>query len=83
MSLVRRALAAEAAVWRNLYRWARREPLRVVVGSHTSVDVRLREPVAIDLPRGRSAPVRDIRIYADDPDGLVAGMKASAHAQEG
>ncbi|MEV4489046.1 hypothetical protein AB0K04_02910 [Micromonospora coxensis] len=46
--------------------------LNVSTGSQTSVDVVLREPVAVPLPKGRSEPVTEIRIYADDPHALVA-----------
>ncbi|MEV0809165.1 hypothetical protein [Micromonospora sp. NPDC050200] len=46
--------------------------LHVATGSQTSVDVVLREPLTVALPKGPSAPVSEIRLYADDPDALVA-----------
>ena len=48
-----------------------RRVLHVVVGSQTSVDVRLRRPVAVALPQGESEPVDEVRLYADDPEALV------------
>ncbi|RZU73104.1 hypothetical protein EV384_1501 [Micromonospora kangleipakensis] len=46
--------------------------LNVVTGSQTSVDVVLREPLSVPLPKGPSEPVTEIRLYADDPAALVA-----------
>ncbi|MEU5938507.1 hypothetical protein ABZ807_04845 [Micromonospora sp. NPDC047548] len=46
--------------------------LHVATGGQTSVDVVLREPLTVALPKGPSAPVSEIRLYADDPDALVA-----------
>ncbi|MFI7540407.1 hypothetical protein [Actinoplanes sp. NPDC049599] len=68
-----------------------RTVLNIVVGSQTSVDLRLRRPVAFGLPKGRSAPVDELRVYADDPDGLVRAARRALdaehaimpHAQEG
>jgi hypothetical protein len=48
-----------------------RRVLCVVVGSQTSVDVRLRRPTSIPLPKGPTEPVDEVRLYADDPDGFV------------
>ena len=48
-----------------------RRVLHIVVGSQTSVDVRLRHPVTIALPQGDSGPVEEVRLYADDPDAFV------------
>ncbi|MFI2649202.1 hypothetical protein [Micromonospora fulviviridis] len=45
--------------------------LNLGVGSQTAVDVVLREPLSVRLPKGPSAPVREIRLYADDPKALV------------
>ena len=52
-----------------------RRVLHLVVTSQTSVDIRLRRPVTIDLPRGHSETVDELRIYTDDPDGLVRGAR--------
>ncbi|WP_245718696.1 PH domain-containing protein [Micromonospora rhizosphaerae] len=46
--------------------------LNVGTGKQTSVDVVLREPLSVRLPKGPSEPVREIRLYADDPAALVA-----------
>ncbi|GAB1690284.1 hypothetical protein [Krasilnikovia sp. M28-CT-15] len=46
--------------------------LSVGAGRQTSVDVVLRRPLAIDLPAGRTENVGEIRLYADEPDALVA-----------
>ncbi|MEU5722875.1 hypothetical protein [Micromonospora sp. NPDC047738] len=46
--------------------------LNIGVGSQTSVDVVLREPLSVRLPKGPSGPVHEIRLYADDPAALVA-----------
>jgi len=48
-----------------------RRVLHIVVGSQTSVDVRLRRPAPFLLPTGESEPVDEVRLYADDPDALV------------
>jgi hypothetical protein len=55
-----------------------RRVLNIVVASQTSVDVRLRRPMAFDLPKGRSEPVDELRLYTDDPDGLVRGARVVA-----
>lgn len=46
--------------------------LNVGAGRQTSVDVVLREPLSVALPKGPSEPVTEIRLYADDPAALVA-----------
>ncbi|MEH0984639.1 hypothetical protein [Micromonospora sp. CPCC 205556] len=46
--------------------------LNVGTGSQTSVDVALRAPLAIPLAKGPSEPVTELRLYADDPTGLVS-----------
>ncbi|MFK3979563.1 hypothetical protein ACI2K4_04190 [Micromonospora sp. NPDC050397] len=48
-----------------------RSVLHIVVGSQTSVDVRLRRPTTFVLPKGRTEPVDEVRLYADDPDDFV------------
>ncbi|NYF56737.1 hypothetical protein [Micromonospora purpureochromogenes] len=49
--------------------------LHLSTGSQTSVDVVLREPLSLALPKGPSAPVTEVRLYADDPDALVASAR--------
>lgn len=44
----------------------------IAVGNQTAVDVVLREPRTLGLPKGDAAPVREIRFQADAPDELVA-----------
>ncbi|MFU8852988.1 hypothetical protein ACNAW0_18660 [Micromonospora sp. SL1-18] len=46
--------------------------LNIGAGSQTSVDIVLREPLSVGLPKGPSEPVHEIRLYADDPTALVA-----------
>jgi hypothetical protein len=48
-----------------------RRVLQVVVGSQTSVDVRLRSPASFTAPKGPTGAVDEVRLYADDPDGFV------------
>ncbi|RZU52820.1 hypothetical protein EV385_4704 [Krasilnikovia cinnamomea] len=45
--------------------------LSIGTGRQTSVDLVLREPLAIDLPAGRTENVSEIRLYADEPDALA------------
>jgi hypothetical protein len=53
--------------------------LVLAVGSQTSVDVRLGEPVVVRLPAG-PAEVVAVRLNADDPRRLVAATRASRTA---
>jgi hypothetical protein len=72
------AVAAVAARQRNrggsravqLDRDEKSTVLNVVVGSQTNVDVTLRRPLAVPLPRG-AEPVTGLRLFADDARGLV------------
>ncbi|WP_435207878.1 PH domain-containing protein [Micromonospora sp. bgisy143] len=54
-----------------------RQVLHISVGSQTSVDVVLRRPTTFDLPRGRSGPMDELRLYADDPDGLLRSARGT------
>ncbi|MFY1620426.1 hypothetical protein [Micromonospora sp. WMMD736] len=54
-----------------------RQILHISVGSQTSIDVVLRRPTTFDLPRGRSAPTHELRLYADDPDGLLRSARGT------
>jgi hypothetical protein len=54
--------------------------LHIVVGSQTSIDVRLRRPLAFELPRGTSEAVDEVRLYADDSDGLVRAARVHLEA---
>ncbi|HYN95503.1 MAG TPA: hypothetical protein VES42_16775 [Pilimelia sp.] len=42
------------------------------LGGQTSVDVVLGRPMVVPLPKAGGEPVGELRIYADDPDALVA-----------
>ncbi|MFG1674195.1 PH domain-containing protein [Micromonospora sp. NPDC049282] len=68
VSVRRRSLPSSRA-----YRYDEDDPtvLNLGVGSQTAIDVTLREPLTVPLPNGPSAPVREIRMYADDPTALV------------
>jgi hypothetical protein len=54
-----------------------RRVLHVVVGSQTSVDVRLRAPASFTVPKGPTGPVDEVRLYADDPDLLVRATRVA------
>ncbi|MFJ6198073.1 hypothetical protein [Micromonospora sp. NPDC092111] len=54
-----------------------RRVLCIPVGSQTSVDVLLRRPRTFDLPEGRSEPMDEVRLYADDPDGLLRSARGT------
>ena len=54
-----------------------RRVLHIVVGSQTSVDVRLRRPTTFDLPKGRTEPIDELRLYADDPDGFLRSARGA------
>lgn len=45
------------------------------LGKQTSVDVRLRRPMTFDLPTGRTEPIDEVRLGADDPDSLVRAAR--------
>ena len=62
------------------------DALHLVAASQTSVDVRLVRPMTFTVPKGETEPVREVRLYVDDPDGFVRqarDVKASADAQAG
>lgn len=46
--------------------------LSLGVGSQTSVDVILREPMPVAVAKAKGRPVTQVRFHADDPDALVA-----------
>ncbi|MGI5522344.1 PH domain-containing protein [Micromonospora sp. CA-259024] len=54
-----------------------RQVLHISVGSQTSIDVLLRRPTTFDLPKGRSTPMNELRLYADDPDGLLRSARGT------
>jgi len=46
--------------------------LHLAVIKHTNVDITFRGPTILELPRGDTEPVRELRIAADEPAALVA-----------
>ncbi|WP_406067884.1 hypothetical protein [Micromonospora sp. NBC_01638] len=54
-----------------------RRVVSIAVGSQTSIDVLLRRPLTFDLPKGGSAPTNELRLYADDPDGLLRSARGT------
>jgi hypothetical protein len=50
--------------------------VHIVILSETNVDVTLRHPTTVPLPKGMSEPVTELRLYADDPDALAARARA-------
>ncbi|GGO24855.1 hypothetical protein [Micromonospora parathelypteridis] len=54
-----------------------RRVVSVSVGSQTSIDVLLRRPLTFDLTNCRTEPVNELRLYADDPDGLLSSARGT------
>ncbi|KAB1948602.1 hypothetical protein F8271_02425 [Micromonospora sp. ALFpr18c] len=54
-----------------------RRVLSISVGSQTSIDVLLRRPTTFDLPKTGSMPMNELRLYADDPDGLLRSARGT------
>jgi hypothetical protein len=52
--------------------------LSIGVGSQTNVDLVLREPAVLPVPRTAGKPVTQLRICADDPRGLVARLRSGS-----
>ncbi|HZM78381.1 MAG TPA: hypothetical protein VFC19_21865 [Candidatus Limnocylindrales bacterium] len=48
--------------------------LAVGVGSQTNIDIVLREPMALPVPKTGGQPVAELRVYADDPKALIASV---------
>ncbi|MFC6023352.1 hypothetical protein ACFP2T_45265 [Plantactinospora solaniradicis] len=46
--------------------------LNIGAASQTSVDIVLRRPTTVPVPKGADEPVHEVRCYADDPEGFVA-----------
>ncbi|WFE38290.1 hypothetical protein [Micromonospora sp. WMMD998] len=80
VSVRRRSLTSSRA-----YRYDEDDPtvLNLGVGSQTAVDLVLRAPRSVPLPNGPSAPVREIRLYADDPVALVDRARRHLPAERG
>lgn len=45
--------------------------LNIGVSSHTNIDVDLRRPTTVDLPRNRLETITRLHFYADDPTALI------------
>ncbi|MGC4834168.1 hypothetical protein ACLQ3D_06695 [Micromonospora vinacea] len=54
-----------------------RRVVSISVGSQTSIDVLLRRPLTFDLPKTGSLPMNELRLYADDPDGLLRSARGT------
>ncbi|MEK8106987.1 hypothetical protein NKG94_20955 [Micromonospora sp. M12] len=54
-----------------------RRVVSISVGSQTSIDVLLRRPLTFDLPKDGSAPMNELRLYADDPDALLRSARGT------
>jgi hypothetical protein len=50
--------------------------LSIGVGSQTTVDLLLREPVVLPVRQAGGVPVSSLRVYADDARGLVARLRS-------
>jgi hypothetical protein len=48
--------------------------------SQTSVDITLREPTSLPLPKGASEPTTRVRIYVDEPDAFAAAVRTAIGA---
>ncbi len=53
------------------------------VGGQTSVDLTLRAPRTVPVRRTKGEPVIELRIHADDPEGLVAAAGQHVPARNG
>jgi hypothetical protein len=49
--------------------------VRIGVGSQTNIDIVLREPLVLPLPKTGGEPVTAVHIYADDPNAFLAEVK--------
>ncbi|GAA4707561.1 hypothetical protein [Phytohabitans rumicis] len=49
--------------------------VNLAAAGQTNVDITLREPAALPLPKGPSEPTTRVRIYADQPDAFVASVR--------
>jgi hypothetical protein len=59
-----------------------RPMLHIAVMNQTNVDIVLRDPTIVELPRRDTEPVRGLRIAADEPERLVAAVRERlAHAR--
>ncbi|GAA2441707.1 hypothetical protein [Streptomyces macrosporus] len=59
------------------------DTLYVQVSHQTTVEVALARPVAVALPRGRTAEVTAVRLHADDAAGLVTAVRERVGAGAG
>jgi hypothetical protein len=47
----------------------------IVIMKQTNIDVVLREPTTLRLPKGDGEPVTEVRLYVDDPNAFVAAAR--------
>lgn len=81
------ALAAVRPVRRTRSGTATRQvvdrTLHLVDNGGTSLDLDLRAPIDVPLPRGRTAPVDAVRVWVDDPHAMAAHLRALAGIESG
>ena len=56
--------------------------LNVVIGSRTNVNLTLRHPLVVALPKGEES-VNEVRLYADDARGLVSRAREHSALRQG
>ncbi|GAA2525924.1 hypothetical protein [Pilimelia columellifera] len=56
--------------------------VHIPVAQQTNLDITLGAPMTLPLRRARGRPVNQLRIFADDPDGFVAAVRAGQPADE-
>jgi len=49
--------------------------VHIGIGNQTNIDIVLREPLVLPLPRTGGEPVTEVHIYADDPKAVIAEVK--------
>lgn len=55
--------------------------LAIAVSSQTNMDVVIRYPINVPLPKGPSEPISELRFYADDPSALMARARENLTAE--
>ncbi len=49
-----------------------KDVVSIAMSSLTAIDVVFREPITLDLPKGREEDVTELRFHTDTPEELVA-----------
>ncbi|HCT76506.1 MAG TPA: hypothetical protein DGT23_07940 [Micromonosporaceae bacterium] len=55
--------------------------LVIAVSSQTNIDILLRYPINVPLPKGPSEPISELRCYADDPNALLRRARQNLTAE--